>query len=101
MSYFLVICACKRSITAKSPVRHENPRNRPKLPPAAAWKSIIFFLNNLERLRRFFSYYSYLIKVGSGLGEDACSAVALFNLFLLGCQSLRETLLQKYLKFDS
>ncbi len=36
MSYFLVSCVCKRSITAKIPVRHENPRNRPKLPPAAA-----------------------------------------------------------------
>jgi len=40
-------------------------------------------------------YYSYSIKVGFGLGEDACVAIALFNLCLLGCQSLRETLLQK------
>jgi hypothetical protein len=37
---------------------------------------------------------SDLIKVGLGLGEDACIAFALFNLCLLGCQSLRETILQ-------
>jgi hypothetical protein len=37
------------------------------------------------------SYYNYLIKVGLGLGEDAF--IALFNLCLLGCQSLREALL--------
>jgi len=30
-----------------------------------------------------------------GLGEDAFIALALFNLCLLGCQSLRETFLQK------
>ncbi len=41
------------------------------------------------------SYYSYLIRVGLGSGEDACIALALFNLCLLGCQSLRETLLRK------
>jgi len=42
-------------------------------------------------------YYSYFIKFGLGLGEDACiAALALFYLCLLGCQSLRETLLQKY-----
>ncbi len=39
-------------------------------------------------------YYSYLIKVGLETGEDVCIALALFNLCLLGCQSLRETLLQ-------
>ncbi len=32
-------------------------------------------------------YYSYLIKVGLGLGEDACIVFALINLCLLGCQS--------------
>jgi len=41
-------------------------------------------------------YYSYFIKFGFGLGEDACIALALLYLCLLGCQSLRETLLQKY-----
>jgi len=40
-------------------------------------------------------YYSYLIKVGLGLGEDAKGVFALFNLCLLGCTSLWETLLQK------
>jgi len=40
-------------------------------------------------------YYSYLIKVGLGLGEDTGVALALFNLCLQGCQSLEETLLQK------
>jgi len=41
-------------------------------------------------------YYSYLIKVGLGLGlgEDAGVELASFNLCLLGCQSLGETLLQ-------
>jgi len=39
-------------------------------------------------------YYSYLIKVGLRLGEDAHVELALFNLCLLGCQSLGETLLQ-------
>jgi hypothetical protein len=39
-------------------------------------------------------YYSLLIKVGFGLGEDACVWLALFNLRLLGCQSLGQTLLQ-------
>ncbi len=33
--------------------------------------------------------------VGLGLGEDAKGSSALFNLCLLGCQSLLETLLQK------
>jgi len=41
-------------------------------------------------------YFSYLIKVGLGFGEDTCVALALFNLYLLGCQSLEETLLQKF-----
>jgi hypothetical protein len=45
------------------------------------------------------SYYSYLIKVGLALGEDAGIGLAFFNLCLLGCQSLRETLLQKELSF--
>ncbi len=40
------------------------------------------------------SYYSYLIKVGSGLSEGACVGFALFNLCLLDCQNLRETLLR-------
>jgi hypothetical protein len=40
--------------------------------------------------------YSYLIKVGLGLGEDTCIVLALFNFCLLGCQSLNETLLRKY-----
>ncbi len=42
-------------------------------------------------------YYSYLIKVGLGLSEDARIALALFNLSLLGCQSLGETLLRSYI----
>ena len=41
-------------------------------------------------------YYSYLIKVGLGLDEDTRVALALFNLCLLGCQSLGETLLQNF-----
>jgi len=44
------------------------------------------------------SYYIYLIKVGLNLGEDACVVFAFFNLCLLGCQSLRETILQNYFK---
>jgi len=40
-------------------------------------------------------YYSYLIKVGLGLGEESKASFALFNLSLLGCQSLWETILQK------
>jgi len=40
-------------------------------------------------------YYSYLIKVDLGLGENAKGCFALFNLCLLGCTSLWETLLQK------
>jgi len=39
-------------------------------------------------------YYSYLINVGLGLGEDARVALLVFNLCLLGWQSLGETLLQ-------
>ncbi len=42
-------------------------------------------------------YYSYLIKVGFGFGEDAKVSFALFNLSLLGSQSLWETLLQNML----
>jgi len=45
-------------------------------------------------------YFSYLIKVGLGLGEDTHIALALFNLCLLGCQSLGETLLQNTFSFD-
>jgi len=41
-----------------------------------------------------YSYYIYLIKVGLGLGEDTKVSFAIFNLSLLGCQSLWETLLR-------
>ncbi len=37
-------------------------------------------------------YYTYLIKVGLGLGEHACIAFELFYLCLLRCQRLRQTL---------
>jgi len=40
-------------------------------------------------------YLYQLIKVGLGLGEEAKVSCALFNLSLLGCQSLQEILLQK------
>ncbi len=39
--------------------------------------------------------YSYLIKAGLGLGEDTWACLHLLILCLLGCQSLRETLLCK------
>ncbi len=65
------------------------------------FKIISFLQNNLTRLSSFNTevyssfvsylyqsgYYSYLIKVGLGLGENTCVALALFNLYLLGCQS--------------
>ncbi len=41
-------------------------------------------------------YYSYLIRVGLGFGEDTQIVLALFTLCLLGCQSLGETLFGKY-----
>jgi len=40
-------------------------------------------------------YYSYLIKVGLGLGEDTKVSFALFNLSLLGCQNFGINFLTK------
>jgi len=48
----------------------------------------------MSYLYQLISFYSYVIKVGLGLDEDTHNVIALFNLCLLGWQSLRETLLR-------
>ncbi len=42
-----------------------------------------------------FGYYSYFIKFGLGLGEDAKGSFALFDLCLLGCQSFEKLFYKK------
>jgi hypothetical protein len=44
-------------------------------------------------------YYSYLIKVGLGLSEDACVVFALFNLCLLGLPECKRNSFTKPVNF--
>jgi len=50
--------------------------------------AMLKFIHNLYQS----GYYSYLIKIGLGLGQDAHVALVLFLICLLGLQSLEQTL---------